>query len=460
MLKHLLWLPLFALVGCGQPTNTSNDAGDPVDSDSGTPVVDAGGGGDGGSDAGSGTGASDGGCSRLSATQTADVALLDQARIELQNASNAAQRTQIVNTLISAVAANGGTPLQQSDGGTRVAFVAVGDPVNQSGYSAAGEWNNWTAGQTKLNRVGTSELYAAELTLSRDRGYAYKLVDGTTFYEDRRAQQVVWDGINRFGVGEFNALVYAERQDPARGRLIAWRAWRSTSLSDNRDVFVYLPVAYEQSCGVFPSMYFHDGNESITRAPFHLKADDHFKAKPGESAVLVFVALPTQNQRIAEYTFSVPYMGGGPPRGDAYLSALKTELVPQIAAKFRVCSTQADRGISGASLGGLISARGAFNHPETFGYVGSQSGSYFWNNNELVTRAGANPVVPVRWYVDHGCPNDNCNENRALVTALQGKSYSVVHVEEANGQHDWAYWQGRLPQLFTAFRAGRNGCGP
>lgn len=450
-----------ALAACGQPTNT------PVnDFDAGAEVIDSGvgggagggtGGGTGGG-AGGGGGATDGGtCSRYAATQTADIALLDQARIDIQNAANAQQRTNIVNNLISSIAANGGTPLQQSDGGTRVAFIAVGNPQDQAnGYSVAGEFNNWATGQTKLTRVGQSELFAAELTLTRDRGYAYKMVDGTTFYEDRRAQQVVWDGINRFGVGEFNALVYAERQDPTRGRLIAWRAWRSTLLNDNRDVFIYLPATYEQPpCPTLPSMYVHDGNESLTRSPFHLKADDHYKTAPSDSAVLVFVALPNQNLRFDEYTFSTTT-----GRGDTYLNALKTELVPQVTSKFRVCTTPKDRGISGASLGGLISARGAFNHPDTFGYVGSQSGSYFWNNDELITRAGADPVVPVRWYVDHGCPQDNCDENRALVTNLNNKGYSVVHNEEQGGAHDWAYWQKRLPLLLSTFRTGRTGCGP
>lgn len=459
-------LLLCSLIACGPGPSNPPDAGNPPD-DGGVELqndggVDAGGGGGGGAGGGAGT---DGGfsCSRHAATQTADIALLDEVRVDIQNATNATQRTNIVNAFVAAVADAGGTPLQQSDGGTRVAFFAVGNPQDATnGYSVAGEFNNWAAGQHKLTRVGQSDLFAAELNLSRDRGYAYKMVDGTTFYEDRRSQQVVWDGINRFNVGEFNALVYAERQDPTRGRLIAWRGWRSTSLNDNRDVFIYLPASYEQPpCAAHPSLYFHDGNESLTRSPFHMKADDHYKTAPSESAVLVFVALPTQNQRIAEYTFSVPFSRTSPPpRGDQYLLALKNELVPEISSKFRVCSTPKDRGLSGASLGGLISARGAFNHPDTWGYVGSQSGSYFWNSNELVTRAAADPVIPVRWYVDHGCPDDNCDSNRALVTNLKTKGYSVVHVEETNGQHDWSFWQKRLPQLLSTFRAGRGACGP
>ena len=230
MWKLLALVPLLALAACGPAApSITEDAGELLDAgpdavvDSGTDAGGGGGGSGGGSGggAGGGSGGDGGSCSREAATRTADIALLDQARIDIQNAVNANQRAAAVQTFVTAVAQNGGTPLQQSDGGTRVAFIAVGDP--QLGYSVAGEFNNWTSGQTSLARVGQSDLFAAEVTLSRDRGYAYKMVDGTSFYEDRRAQQVVWDGINRNTVGEFNALVYSERQDPTRGRLIAWR---------------------------------------------------------------------------------------------------------------------------------------------------------------------------------------------------------------------------------------------
>lgn len=447
---------LLVLAACGEPKPV-----DPID-DGGVQTQEDAGTQDAGTDAGSDAGNSSS-CTRLAQTQTADIALLDQVRQQIASATSDNERNAKVDAFIAAVKANGGTPLQQSDGGTRVAFIAVDPP--SSSYSVPGEWNSWTAGATSLSQVGTSKLYAAELNLPRDRAYAYKMADGTNFYEDRRAMHVGWDGIQRSSIGEFNELVYPEKQDATKGRLIVWRGVPSTSLNSARDVFVYLPARYDDgSCAALPSLYFHDGNESITRGHFDAVASIEYASHPNEASVLVFVALPDQNIRLAEY---MPYPTTQYPdaHGDQYLQMLVSELVPKISDAFRLCSKAEDRGISGASLGGLISGRAGFQHSGTFGYVGSQSGSYFWDNGSLITRAGGDPKVPVRWYVDYGCQSgdltaDNCDVNRQLVTALQGKGYSVVSNEEAGGQHDWAYWEKRMPLLLSTFRAGKTGCAP
>ena len=94
---------------------------------------------------------------------------------------------------------------------------------------------------------------------------------------------------------------------------------------------------------------------------------------------------------------------------------------------------------------------GAFEKPQVFGYVGSQSGSYFWDNESLVSRAQQTAPIAVRFYLDHGCPNDNCDSNRDLNNALTQKGYDVVHVEVPNAQHDWSYWKARQPQLLHDF---------
>ncbi|MBE2248348.1 MAG: hypothetical protein IAE78_02290 [Myxococcus sp.] len=308
---------------------------------------------------------------------------------------------------------------------------------------------------TPLLQVSGSALYAAEVSLPRTGAYEYKLVDGAVWYEDRRALHVAWDGINRNAPGGFNAVVYPELRDPTKGRLVVWRDVRATALNDYRDVIVYVPAAYDvASCPVLPVMYFHDGNEALTRDTFVTPADATYTATPAAAAVLVFIALPNQNVRMAQYTF------GANTLGDQYLRFLKDDLIPQVEGAWRICPRAVDRGISGASLGGLISTYAAFQLPDTFGFVGAQSASFFWDNNAMVTRAGALPVVPVRFYVDHGSPNDNRVVSLDFVSRLQARGYDHRHVEEPNGRHEWIFWQGRLPGLLRSFREGRSGCAP
>ena len=131
------------------------------------------------------------------------------------------------------------------------------------------------------------------------------------------------------------------------------------------------------------------------------------------------------------------------------------DLEPIVSKDFRVCSKAASRGIAGASLGGLISTYLAFQRSDVWGFVGSQSGSYFWNSNALITRAGQDPVVPVRFYLDTGCPdaNDNCTVVQEERDALEGKGYDVTYVQDDTAMHDWPYWAARLPKLLADFPA-------
>ena len=78
----------------------------------------------------------------------------------------------------------------------------------------------------------------------------------------------------------------------------------------------------------------------------------------------------------------------------------------------------------------------------------------------MITRAGMDPVVPVRVYLDTGCPDavDNCTVVRDMNTALTAKKYDETYVEVTGVQHDWPYWAARLPKELTFFRQGKMGC--
>jgi enterochelin esterase family protein len=397
---------------------------------------------------GGGSGAEGGAaCDRASATRTADVALYDAL---LDDLAGGAEPAATVEAFVQAVIAGGGTPLVDPSG-ERLVFLWRGEPSGTLGV--AGSFADWQPGAVALERVGSTSLFAGEATLAKDQRHEYKLVDGDTYLEDPLAVHVAWDGIDHQGVGQMNAVIRPESGDPDAGRLVVWRGVHGEATNDERDVFVYLPATYDDpSCPRLPVIELHDGNESLTRAPFQQAADETYAQTPEASAILVFVALHAQEERMSEYTF------GDGSEGDAYVAFLRDELRAFEAARLRTCTAPEDRGIAGASLGGLISAYAAFQSPEAWGYVGSQSGSFFWQDGAIPQRAAEDPVVDVRFYLDHGCPDDNCESNRDLADALAARGYELSHVEEPDGQHDWSYWKKRLPELLRYFRDGRSGC--
>src|SRR6185295_17824918 len=116
------------------------------------------------------------------------------------------------------------------------------------------------------------------------------------------------------------------------------------------------------------------------------------------------------------------------------------------------------RGISGASLGGLISSFGAFEKPDVWGWVGAQSASFFWDDNALIDRVDTESVRPVRFYLDSGSPDDNYDVTNEFAAALQRRGYDYVRITQQDAAHDWPYWRARFAGLLTHFRDKQTVC--
>lgn len=146
------------------------------------------------------------------------------------------------------------------------------------------------------------------------------------------------------------------------------------------------------------------------------------------------------------------------PANMEFQKFVATELMPWVRQRYRI-STDPKRNVAvGSSFGGLAAAYTAFNHPELFGKVVSQSGSYWWspdypkdgapnpNANWMVKRFAESAVKPIRFYMDVGIwePAGMLNGNRMMLSVLKGKGNQVTYNEFVGG-HYYAYWRQTLP---------------
>ena len=139
-----------------------------------------------------------------------------------------------------------------------------------------------------------------------------------------------------------------------------------------------------------------------------------------------------------------------------YAGALARELLPQLS---RIAPTRPGRRYvagMGASLGALAMLHAHRNHPESFGALFLQSGSFFrrrldrhehgfrryrrivgFVDGVVATPAWADPV-PVT--VTCGTGEENLANNRVMADALAAQGYPVDLVEHADA-HNWVSWR-------------------
>lgn len=372
------------------------------------------------------------------------------APLALYDAFAAASATPAnVDQLLADVRAAGGTPLEDPEG-DRVVFLAR----SAAPVKVVGSFVGWSPESApSMTQVPGTDLWVLDTTIARGAAHEYKLFSNGAFLEDALATNVAWDGLDRGGPGELNAIVHARDLPSNEGRLVALGKVHATQLANDRAVWVYTPPRYDDgSCAKLPYVVIHDGNESLTRGGFAREADALYAKRPDLSAVLVFVGLPSQDVRMSEYSF------GGTSKGDQYVHFLAEDLRPKLEEAYRVCTKPAARGIAGASLGGLISAYGAFERPDVWGWVGAQSGSFFWEGNAMIARVQNEPVRAIRFYLDSGEPADNHAVTNELAAALAARGYDHVRITEPGGQHEWSFWRGRFAGMLTHFREGQTAC--
>ncbi|MFE0173789.1 enterochelin esterase [Streptomyces sp. NPDC059002] len=136
-----------------------------------------------------------------------------------------------------------------------------------------------------------------------------------------------------------------------------------------------------------------------------------------------------------------------------FVDWLADVLLPWAADTYDVTAPPERTVIAGQSAGGLTAAYAAHRRPDRFGRALSQSGSFWWPDEnapdgagpEWLTRQYATaPRRAVRLHLEVGAQEWMLlAENRRLRDVLRTRGYEVTYAE-FNGGHDYACWRGGL----------------
>lgn len=160
-------------------------------------------------------------------------------------------------------------------------------------------------------------------------------------------------------------------------------------LIKTRRIAALLPHDYYHTNQRYPVLYLQDGQNLFDdHAPFgswELDKRLAFMAEHGLGKFIVIAIDHAEEERLAEFTPSLPTSRLGSGNGKKYARFLAETLKPYIDTHFRTRPEREFTGIGGSSMGGLISIYAAKQHPEMYSRLLLFSPS-FWVTPRLPIR--------------------------------------------------------------------------
>jgi enterochelin esterase-like enzyme len=238
---------------------------------------------------------------------------------------------------------------------------------------------------------------------------------------------------------------------PAIGMLDVQR-FKSGMLGNERELDVYLPAGYGLGEAPHALLILFDGEGYVDEMSVPLLLDSLIAAGKIPPLVALFIRNPTSHSRSQEL-----------PCNPRFADFLAHELLPWLQLHYNVTRDPARVAVAGSSFGGLAASYVAYRHPEAFGLVLSQSGSYWWrfprntpdfDGSErmgwLGRRFAERERLSIRFYLsagllERGDPElDILGTTRSFRDTLRAKGYTVQYQELSAG-HDPLAWRAGLP---------------
>jgi enterochelin esterase family protein len=231
--------------------------------------------------------------------------------------------------------------------------------------------------------------------------------------------------------------------------------FKSEILKNERAITVYTPPGYSKTGSPYALLVVFDESAYLRLVPTPTTLDNLLADKKVPPMVAVLIANPSQETRNKEL----------PPNAD-FADFLAKELIPWARGKYNITSDPKQTVVAGSSYGGIASVYAGLRHPEVFGNILCQSGSFWWapergfvtppiydnvEPNWLAKQFIASPKLPLKFYMDagsfevdtQGSGGAILEPSRHMRDVLLAKGYSVTYQENVGG-HDYLSWRGSL----------------
>lgn len=257
--------------------------------------------------------------------------------------------------------------------------------------------------------------------------YAFLDAEGRPFPDPdnpHKAQNPWWTYPRAIELPGFH---YTAPHQPSRLVEVHRHRLESKAFGATRRYHVYNPTAPAQA-----TLYAHDGVAYYRTARLAEVAQGLLESGLIRPVRIVFIE---PEDRQSEYWFN-----------PVYERHLLHEVIPAVESHY---GATPEKGLMGASLGGLVSGWLALRHPELFQKVATQSacltaspqgGNCFTDPEWLTEQYQASETLPLRFYCDTGQLEWLLASNRRFAAMLCDKGYRHAYFERPSG-HNWMTWR-------------------
>ncbi len=224
----------------------------------------------------------------------------------------------------------------------------------------------------------------------------------------------------------------------------------------SRRVRALLPRGYTQNTTKrYPVLYMHDGQNDFdpggSFGSWSADATANREIQMGRMRETIVVAIDNTNNRLVEYSppmDTAPQSGGATGTGNYYRDFIVNNVRPWLDTSHRTLNDQANTGVMGSSMGGLISHYIGIS-TNVFGLIGVMSPSFTYAPNWVASVSASSKPQGRLFYFDTGTSGDVWDPYWNMLNIMNSKGFSFgddfYYVVGVGQQHNEDAWASRLP---------------
>lgn len=304
--------------------------------------------------------------------------------------------------------------------------------------------------QQTLTQVPNSQIFWLTLEVSDKARIEYQFIrhteEGATVITDPRNPQQTNNTHSVCTMSQYREPSWTNaRGYVPPGSIENWDLF-SNIFAETKAISVYLPHEY-QAQKKYPVLICLDGEDYVESAGFKTVLDNLIHLNEMLPTIVVLI---NSNDPLKEYAAN-----------PLFATFIQEELFSALRERYRIANNPDQRGILASGLGAVAALYTHWRHPELFGKLLLQSGSfYFTDIGEHEWGTKWDPVVEfVNGYREHpghtpaiflscGVFDQNIYYNRTMAHLWTSQDATLRYVESQDG-HNWIAWRDQLRSGLT-----------